>query len=326
MAICFNASSRYLYHWSLTPKSSMRSLKYRNAPRPWIARQSASNFWFSFLLLPREKRRSMNALYAFLRQTDDLGDNDRPVENRRSDLVAWRASLAKAVDHDFTDPVLPALIDTVEKYGIPIELLDAAIDGVESDLDRTHFETFDELEQYCYQVASTVGLSCVRIWGYTSDAAFVPARACGVAFQLTNILRDLGEDARAGRVYLPAEDLKRFDCSTDDLLQSNTNERFARLMEFEIRRAEDSYEQAAELLNYLTHDGRRVYAAMLATYRGLLEEIRKSSGDVLHRRIRLPKWRKVQIAAQSIVAPGRVVSNNTAASERLCYGSTEARP
>ena len=296
---------------------------YRHAAR--IARQSASNFWFSFLLLPRDKRRAMNALYAFLRRTDDLGDSDRPVEDRRRDLAAWRESFTQAIDHQFTDPILPALVDAIEKYRIPVELLDAAIDGVESDLDRTKFETYEELEHYCYQVASTVGLACVRIWGYTSDAAFEPARACGVAFQLTNILRDVGEDAHAGRVYLPAEDLRRFDYSQDDLLQGNIDERFSRMMEFEIERAEKAYEQAAELHNYLTHDGRRVFAAMLATYRGLLEEIRDSGGDVYRRRVRLPWWRKVRIAAHSIVAPGRVVSNNTAASDRLCYGSTEAR-
>jgi len=166
----------------------------------------------------------------------------------------------------------------------------------------------------------------VQIWGYTSDAAFAPARACGVAFQLTNILRDLGEDAAAGRVYLPAEDLRRFDFSADDLLQGNTDERFASLMEFEIARAERAYEQAAELLDYLTHDGRRVFAAMLATYRELLKEIRASGDEVFHHRVRLPWWRKVRIAAQSIVAPGRVVSHHTAASDRLCYGTTEARP
>ena len=287
---------------------------YRHAAR--IARRSASNFWFSFLLLPRDKRRAMNALYAFLRRTDDLGDNDRPVEDRRRDLNAWRESLAKAIDHQFADPILPSLIDTVEKYGIPSELLEAAIDGVESDLDRTRFETFDELEHYCYQVASTVGLTCVRIWGYTSDAAFEPARACGVAFQLTNILRDLAEDAQSGRVYLPAEDLRRFGYSADDLLDGKIDARFARLMEFEIGRAEKAYEQAAELLDYLTHDGRRVFAAMLATYRGLLEEIRESGGDVLSRRARLPWWRKLRIAAESIVAPGRVVSINTATASR----------
>jgi phytoene synthase len=284
---------------------------YRHAAK--IARSSASNFWFSFLLLPRDKRRAMNALYAFLRRTDDLGDNDRPVENRRRELAAWRESLANAIDHEFTDPIFPSLIDTIEKYGIPAELLVAAIDGVESDLDRTGFETYDELEHYCYQVASTVGLACVRIWGCSSDAAFEPARACGVAFQLTNILRDLAEDAEAGRVYLPAEDLRRFGYSAEDLLEGNIDARFAQLMEFEIGRAENAYEQAAELLGYLTHDGRRVFAAMLATYRGLLEEIRESGGDVFGRRARLPWWRKLRIAAGSIVAPGRVVSINTAA-------------
>ena len=287
---------------------------YRHAAT--IARRSASNFWFSFLLLPREKRRAMNALYAFLRRTDDLGDNDQPVETRRREISEWRAALAKAVDHDFVDPVLPSLIDTVEKYDIPISLLDEAIDGVESDLEPARYETYEELEHYCYQVASTVGLACVRIWGYTSDAAFKPAKACGIAFQLTNILRDVAEDARAGRVYLPAEDLHRFDLDAGDLLDGKIDERFTRLLEFEIKRAEDAYEQAAELLDYLTRDGRRVFAAMLATYRGLLEEVRGRGHKMYDHRVRLPWWRKLKIAAASIVAPTSVVSSNTAVVSR----------
>src|SRR6202171_3699519 len=149
-----------------------------------LARLSASNFYYSFWLLPRPKRMAMYALYAYLRQTDDWGDSGAAVEVRRTTLAGWRGSLARSLRGEFDDLLWPALADAVERFAVPHELLFAVIDGVEMDLDRSRYQTFAELEEYCYRVASTVGLACIRVWGFRSDAALEPARQCGLAFQM----------------------------------------------------------------------------------------------------------------------------------------------
>ena len=182
-----------------------------------IARDSASSFYYSFLLLPRRQRMSMCALYAFLRKTDDLGDSDDAVDAKRAALTQWRVALRRSFSGHFSDPLFPALTDTVRSCGISPEHLEEVIDGVEMDLEPTCYESFDQLAEYCHRVASAVGLACLPIWGCTSDAAEGPARSCGLAFQMTNILRDLKEDAAQGRVYLPREDFERFDYSPDEL-------------------------------------------------------------------------------------------------------------
>ncbi len=276
--------------------SDALAISYKLCQR--IARDSASSFYYSFLLLPRAKRSAMCALYAFLRRTDDLGDSDDPDDARRAALSAWRRSLDRALSGIFDDPMLPAVADTVARYRIPPEYLHAAIDGVEMDLDRCEYATFADLEQYCYRVASVVGLACVYIWGFRDPAALVPARQCGVAFQLTNILRDLKEDAARGRCYLPREDLDRFDYRLPDLRAGVQDARFRALMQFEIARAEDFYRHAAELDRWLEPDGRRVFGAMLSTYHGLLDQIKRLDGDVFTARVRLSGWRKLRIATR----------------------------
>jgi phytoene synthase len=264
-----------------------------------IARREAGNFYYSFLVLPREKRRGMYALYAFLRRTDDLGDNDQPAEIRRGDLDRWRAALDRALAGTCDTPLFLALHDTVQRFGIPPEYLHAAIDGVLMDVEGRSYETFAELSEYCYRVASVVGLACIHIWGFHHDpAAIEPARACGLAFQLTNILRDLKEDAAAGRVYLPQEDLRRFNYSADDLRACVRDDRFRELMRFEIARAEQLYHEGSLLQRYLEPDGRAALGAMVAIYHGLLNEIRRLDGDVFTRRIALSTWRKWGIAAR----------------------------
>lgn len=266
-----------------------------------MARRSASNFYYSFFLLPRLKRQSMCALYAFLRRTDDLGDGAEPREVRRQALQQWKLALGKAVQGEFADPILPALIDTVTRCRIPLEHLLAAIEGVETDLDRTRYDSYAQLEEYCYRVASVVGLACIHIWGFRDAAALEPARQCGLAFQMTNILRDLKEDAARGRVYLPQEDLRRFEYSVADLENGVRDERFCSLMQFEIARTETLYDAAAELPRWLDPEGRRVFSAMTATYRGLLEKIKRLDGDVLSSRVRLSRWHKAQIATRSFL-------------------------
>jgi phytoene synthase len=267
-----------------------------------IARQAASNFYWSFWLLPAAKRRAMCALYAFSRHTDDLGDSNEPADAREQSLARWRTSLSNALSGQCDGSLLPAVIDTVRRYHIPQRYLFEIIDGVTMDLRPEGFESFDALRRYCYHVASAVGLSCIHIWGFTDDAIHEPAVTCGVAFQMTNILRDLKEDAERGRVYLPREDLRRFDYTEDELLHGVRDERYTALMRLEIERTEELYRQAAETRRFLHRDGCRVFDMMFRTYRGLLGEIKRRDGDVFTCRIRLGWTRKLAIAAASCLS------------------------
>jgi phytoene synthase len=268
-----------------------------------IARRAGSNFYAAFFLLPRQKRRAMWALYAFLRHCDDLSDADGDVEKRREALAAWRQSLGQAFAGEFHHPLLPAVKDTVDRFQVPHEYLTAAIDGMEMDLGPCRYETFQDLRLYCYRVASVVGLACIHIWGFDDQAACQPAIECGVAFQLTNILRDLREDLLRDRVYLPQEDLRRFGYTAEDLQAGVCDDRFRQLMEFQVDRAERFYRAAAPLAGYLHDDGRRILRALTATYHGLLDEIRRAGGDVLHQRVRVGRLRRLWIAATSLL-PG----------------------
>jgi phytoene synthase len=268
-----------------------------------IARQSASSFYYSFMLLPKRKRMAMCALYAFLRRTDDLGDSNAPAGERRNGLASWRIALASSLDGQHSDPLLPALADTVRAFQIPPEYLNDVIDGVEMDLEPVPYQTFEQLERYCQRVASAVGLACIRIWGTRTDRAEEPARRCGLAFQLTNILRDLREDALRDRVYLPQQDLDRFGYSAAELRQGVYDDRFRRLMRFEIDRTERLYDEARALEPWLDADGRRIFGSMVAVYRALLDEIKRMDGDVLSNRVRLSRWRKMRIASRYLLRP-----------------------
>lgn len=263
-----------------------------------IARRSASSFYYSFLLLPKPKRMAMCALYAFLRRTDDLGDSSASASERRTSLAAWRESLARSLKGEYDDPLLPALSDTIREFDVPLAHLEEVIDGVEMDLEPRGYATFAELEQYCHRVASAVGLACLKIWGCTRPRVEEPARRCGVAFQLTNILRDLKEDAAQNRIYLPREDFERFGYTPDDLRRGVRDDRFRRLMRFEIERAEKYYADGAELVHSLSPDGKRIFGSMVAVYRALLDEIKRLDGDVLTRRVRLSTWQKMRIASR----------------------------
>jgi len=289
------------------------------------ARRSGSNFYPSFLLLPRLKRRAMDALYAFTRYTDDLIDNPDPVDARREVLVGWRTSLDAALSGHFDptgiwswregrllvddkipgDVLLPALADTVERFHIPAEHLLAVVDGVGMDLDGARYETFDELAVYCHRVASAVGLACIHVWGFRGDEAVEPARKCGLAFQITNILRDLKEDARQGRVYLPREDLRRAGYSVEDLSAGVTDGGFERLMELQVDRARRLYREGAELFDWLEPDGRRIFGMMTAVYHQLLVRIERRPSEVFRRRVRLTPWEKLGIAARWALLPAR---------------------
>jgi len=269
-----------------------------------LARRTGRNFYFTFLTLPRTLFRDMCVLYAFMRITDDLGDSFHiSVEDRRNHLAHWRGQLHRALAGEMTEgKVFPALADVVARHRIPSEYLDEVINGVQTDLTPRTFRTFDDLSGYCYQVAGAVGLCCIHIWGFHDDRARQAAIDCGTAFQLTNILRDLAEDVSVGRVYLPEEDLRRFDYGPDDLRAGLRDERFREMMQFQVDRAHGYYERAVELYDCLSQPGRRVYSAMYHLYGGLLQEIERRNYDVYSGRVRLSTSRKWCIAASSLLS------------------------
>jgi phytoene synthase len=265
-----------------------------------VARRQAANFYHAFRLLPAEQRRAMCALYAFLRTSDDLTDGPGDAEAKRAPLAAWRRQLDRALAGDYSHRLHPALHHTVTAHGIPGEYLTAALDGVGMDLDTLRYATFTDLYGYCYRVASVVGLACIRIWGFSDERAKDFAEAAGIAFQLTNILRDLREDAARGRIYLPLEDLERFGYSPEQLQRGERNEDFRSLMRFEAERAYHYYEASRPLAELLRPPGRAVFLVMLRTYRGLLDAIVRRDYDVFSRRVRLSTWRKLWLAAQAL--------------------------
>ncbi len=271
-----------------------------------IARSRAGNFRYAFLLLHREQRDAMCALYAFMRRADDISDDDGPLppESRRERLDAWRGKLAEALaGHCGGDPLLPAFAAAVERYRIPVRYFSELIDGMQSDLRPAVYRTFDELYRYCYRAASTVGLAAVHVFGFDRPAALQLAEKCGVAFQLTNILRDVAEDAGLGRVYLPQEDLDRFGLSRNEILERTiqpADERFRRLMEFQWTRAERYYREAAPLLTMVERRSRPALWAMAALYHGILLRIRGLQYNVLDRRASLSGWEKSWIVLRAL--------------------------
>jgi 15-cis-phytoene synthase len=264
-----------------------------------VARKRARNFYYSFVLLPSEKKNAMCAIYAFMRYCDDL--SDEPGASRAA-MERWRIALTGALaGHPDQNPAWPAFIDSVRRYNIPHEYFYDMIEGVASDLEPRAIATFEELYQYCYRVASVVGLTTIHIFGFTSPAALPLAEKCGVAFQLTNILRDVREDAELGRVYLPAEDLERFRVSVDDLKLRRRTEQFGRLMEFETDRARCYYRESAPLLNLIQSKSRPSLWALIAIYSTLLDHVAESHYDVLTRRISLSSMEKTWIVLRAAI-------------------------
>jgi len=269
-----------------------------------LSRREARNFYYSFRLLPADRRRSMCALYAFLRRTDDLADEPGPADGKRRSLDAWRADLDRALaGSPDAWPGLPALADAVRRHAIPPRHLHEVIDGVVMDLEPRPFATFDDLYAYCYKVASAVGLSCIHIWGFQSDDGRAErlAESCGVALQLTNILRDVREDALLGRIYLPREDLDRFGVAPEELSAPRPGARLRALFEFQARRAYNYYREGDPLVRLVAPVGRPVLRTIVGVYRSLLDEIARRDYDVLAGRVSLPAWRKMAIMARSLV-------------------------
>ncbi len=265
-----------------------------------LARREAGNFYHAFRVLPRGQRLATCALYAFLRIADDLSDEPGDVAVKRTLLADWRRGLDEALGGRGAHPSHAALAHAVVTYSIPRMYLEDALDGVAMDLDPVAFDTFADLRWYCYRVASVVGLSCVHIWGFRDPRALHFAEEAGLAFQLTNILRDLGEDAARGRVYLPREDLERFGYDPARLARGERDDRFRALMRFEIERARGHYEAAWPLIPLLRPAGRAVFLVMARTYRRLLDLIERRDYDVFSSKVRVSRWHKLYLALQAL--------------------------
>ena len=280
----------------------MTSLEESYAYCRAVARRRAKNFYYSFLLLSRQQRKAMCAIYAFMRRCDDLSD-ERGAS--RAALENWRGEMEEALEGRFSGhPIWPAFHHTVRRFSIPHAYFREMIAGVVSDLEPRSLDTFDQLYAYCYQVASVVGLTIIHIFGFDTPRALPLAEKCGVAFQLTNILRDIREDAERGRIYLPAEDLRRFGVSQDDLRAGNRSEAFLKLMRFEADRARAYYDEAAPLLDLIHPRSRPSLWALIAIYSGLLERIRRADFDVFSRRVRLTALEKSWIVLRAFSRAG----------------------
>jgi phytoene synthase len=259
-----------------------------------IARTRARNFYYSFLLLSGEQRDAMCAIYAFMRYCDDISEGEGAS---REAIDRWRRDLDGALAGEYGDnPLWPAFHDTVQRYQIPSQYFHEMIAGVSSDLEPRQIQTFDELYRYCYQVASVVGLTIIYIFGFESQQALPLAEKCGIAFQLTNILRDVREDAGNRRIYVPAEDILRFGA---DLTTRDDN--FIRLLSFEAERAGRYYDESRPLLDLVHKRSRASLWALIEIYRRLLTRVERSNFDVLSRRIRVPTWEKIGIVVSAML-------------------------
>ncbi len=263
-----------------------------------IPGSSGSSFHYSFSLLPRPKREAIHAVYAFCRYSDDIVDEDGDLQRKIARLRRWRLELNRALRGTSSSSLLNQLSATARRFNIPVEHFYGLLRGMEMDLTTTRYRTFDELFEYCYLVASTVGLMCRKIFGYRNECTRDYAVNLGIALQLTNILRDIKDDARRGRIYLPLEDLARFGYSEDDLLSCRYTPAFRALMEFECARAREYFERARAAL--LNEDKRFFFAArvMGSIYAHILRRIEKSGYNVFDRRISISRFLKLLIAVR----------------------------
>jgi 15-cis-phytoene synthase len=257
---------------------------------------SGSSFYYSFLFLPAERRRAIMALYAFCREVDDVVDECNDPAIAATKLAWWRQEIGRLAGGQPQHPVGQALQTAAGRFDLPAEQLLEIIDGMEMDLQQSRYLDFKGLSLYCYRVASVVGLLAAGIFGYGDRQTQKYAHDLGMAFQLTNIVRDIGEDARRGRIYLPMDELKRFDVPAADILNARYSDNFSELMKFQVERAEKYYAQAVAQLPAADRKNQRPGLVMAAIYRTLLDEIRRDDYRVLHQRIALTPVRKLWIA------------------------------
>ena len=280
-----------------------------------ITRERAKNFYYGFLVLPKRKRQALCAVYAFMRRCDDIADDPSiSPQERRQKLDVWiEAFHAAQAGHPTDDPILLALTDAQRRFHIPIGLLDGLAFGTAMDVEedaaatadasglKVQYATFQDLERYCYQVASVVGLVCIRIFGYTDPAAEPLAERCGLAFQLTNIIRDVKEDASLGRVYIPAEDMEQLGIAAGELQGTANPQRLRPLLELEAQRAFQNYRAGDELLALIAEDSQPALWVLVTIYRSLLEKIARLKYDVFTRRVALTTREKLTILGKGFL-------------------------
>ncbi|BAN35589.1 squalene synthase [Sulfuricella denitrificans skB26] len=260
------------------------------------AAKSGSSFYYSFLFLPPLKRRAITALYAFCREVDDVADECHDIAIARTKLAWWRNEVSNFFADRPEHPVGQALAPLVREFGLPAAEFDEIITGMEMDLTQNRYADFDQLQLYCHRVAGVVGLLSARIFGYQDARTEAYAHDLGLAFQLTNIIRDVGEDARRNRIYLPLDELTRFGVSEADILHGRETENFIKLMTFQGERANHYYAQAFSELPMADRKSQRTGLIMAAIYHAVLDEVRQDGYHVLNQRISLTPLRKLWIA------------------------------
>ena len=262
-----------------------------------IAKSSNSSFYYAFNLLPVEKRDAMNTVYAFCRKTDDIVDTENESDDIKYDkLHKWRVELEKSLRGHSDYQLLNKLGKTITQFNIPTDPFFELLKGMEMDLQKKRYVTFEDLQLYCYRVASTVGLMCIEIFGYKHKSAKDFAVDLGIALQLTNILRDVKKDSLNGRIYIPQEDLKKFNYSEDQLFNQTYNGNFQSLMQYEVNRAEIFFDRATKALNLDDKYSMFAARAMQHIYHKILEKIINANYDVYHKNIKVSKVEKVGIA------------------------------
>lgn len=297
-------------HWTPAPPQLVMAYSVCKG----ITRMAAKNFYYAFLVLPRRKREALCAVYAFMRRCDDISDDPKlsPAE-RRQQLESWLEALHRAQQgHPTDDAILLALTDAQRRYAIPAGLLDELAHGTAMDVQEAeasmqtesgviHYKTFEDLRLYCYRVASVVGLACIHVFGYRDPAAEPLAERCGLAFQLTNIIRDVKEDASLGRVYLPEEDLEKFNLTLADVLSVSDPARLRPLLALEGDRAREFYASGDELIAYVSEDSQPALWVLINIYRALLEKIALKQYDVFTTRVALSRWEKLRILGKGFI-------------------------
>ena len=293
----------------MAASTSELALAYANCQQ--LTRREAKNFYYAFVTLPQEKRKAIYAAYAFCRLCDDSVDEAASPEEKLSALAQLRSSLAQAYGGNAPSPTFLALADAADRYSIPEEYFREIIQGVESDLVKTRYADFDELRQYCYRVASVVGLVCLQIFQYRDDSAREHAVDLGLAMQLTNIMRDVREDWTMGRVYLPQDEMARFGYSEEELKAGIRNDAFVQLLAFQGDRAREYFRSGSRLLPYLSRRSRACPAVLGALYSRVLDRIEASGYDVLgEERIALSTGEKLRITARTWLSSMLTLSPN----------------
>lgn len=263
-----------------------------------VARQSGSNFYYSFFSLPKEKREAMTAVYAFCREVDDAVD-DPGQTNPAGEVARWREEIARTYDGKPSLPLTKSLLEAIERFDLSRVYFDGILQGVAMDLDKTRYSSYESLAAYCYHVAGEVGLLCMEIFGYRSERLKNYAVKLGTAFQLTNILRDISSDADRGRIYIPLDDLQRFGVAEQEILTKRLTPNFRRLMAFEARRARDLYRDASVLPTPEERPNLCAAEIMRVIYDNILERIEKRNYDVFSERIRVPTPIKLGLALKA---------------------------